>query len=60
MSIYINPLVEKKIESMDIDENMMKILEELIDIEASHGDNANVKKVKVNNFREVITKRMSR
>lgn len=60
MSTYINPLVEKKIESMDIDENMMKILEELIDIEASHGDNTNVKKIKVKGFREAIIKRMPR
>ncbi|MCB5279693.1 MAG: hypothetical protein M0Q19_08285 [Candidatus Cloacimonetes bacterium] len=60
MSTYINPLVEKKIESMDIDENMKKILEEIIDIEASHGNNANVKKVKIKSFRDAITKRMPR
>lgn len=60
MSTYINPLVEKKIESMDIDENMMRILEELINIEASYGDNASVKKIKVKNFRETILKRMPR
>jgi len=60
MSTYINPLVEKKIESMNIDESMMKTLEELIEIEASHGDNINVKKVKVKNYRESIIKRMPR
>jgi len=57
---YISPLVAKKIESMDLDKNIKEILEELIKIEASYGDNHSVKKQKIKNFRETIIGRMPR
>lgn len=60
MSTYINPLVKSKIESMDIDETKMKILEELVEIEASYGTDSKVKEIKVKNCREAIIKRMPR
>lgn len=58
MSRYINPLVEEKIRSMDIDEGMKDLLEKLVNLETRFGNDSKTEDIKIKNFREVISKRM--